>query len=77
MLEIKNLTKIYENGKKAVDFLNLSIESGDIYGFIGSLYQYHILFSYLLLGYLLMISFLTLTGQQKCQHYHLECLSYL
>lgn len=35
MLEIKNLTKIYKGGKKAVDDLSLSIESGDIYGFIG------------------------------------------
>ncbi len=36
MIEIKNLTKIYANGKKAVDNLTLSIESGDIYGFIGA-----------------------------------------
>ena len=35
MLEIKNLTKTYRNGKRAVDNLSLSIEAGDIYGFIG------------------------------------------
>ena len=35
MLEIKNLTKIYKGGKKAVSGLNLSVEAGDIYGFIG------------------------------------------
>lgn len=35
MLEIKNLTKIYKGGKKAVDELSLVIEAGDIYGFIG------------------------------------------
>nr|WP_201750530.1 ABC transporter ATP-binding protein [Senegalia massiliensis] len=36
ILEIKNLTKIYGNKKKAVDGLSLSIESGDIFGFIGA-----------------------------------------
>ena len=35
MLEIKNLTKIYKGGKKAVSNVNLSVEAGDIYGFIG------------------------------------------
>lgn len=35
MLEIKNLTKVYKGGKKAVSDLNLSVEAGDIYGFIG------------------------------------------
>ena len=35
MLEIRNLTKIYKNGKKAVDKLTLSVADGDIYGFIG------------------------------------------
>lgn len=35
MLEIKNLTKIYKGGKKAVSGLNISVEAGDIYGFIG------------------------------------------
>lgn len=35
MLEIKNLTKTYHGGKTAVKNLNLTIESGDIYGFIG------------------------------------------
>ncbi len=34
MLEIKNLTKIYGN-KKAVDNLSLTIEDGDLFGFIG------------------------------------------
>lgn len=35
MLKIKDLTKIYNKQKKAVDHVSLSIESGDIYGFIG------------------------------------------
>lgn len=35
MLEIKNLSKTYKNGKRAVDNLTLTIEDGDIYGFIG------------------------------------------
>ena len=35
MLEIKNLTKIYPNGKKAVSDLSMRIEDGDLYGFIG------------------------------------------
>lgn len=35
MLKIKEFTKIYTGGKKAVDNLNLEVEAGDIYGFIG------------------------------------------
>lgn len=35
MLQIKNLTKIYKGGKKAVNDLSLHVEPGDIYGFIG------------------------------------------
>ncbi|ADL52625.1 ABC transporter ATP-binding protein [Clostridium cellulovorans] len=35
MLTIKNFTKIYKGGKKAVDNLNLQVDAGDIYGFIG------------------------------------------
>lgn len=35
MLRIENLTKTYKGGKKAVSHLNLEIEAGDIYGFIG------------------------------------------
>lgn len=35
MLEIKHLSKTYKGGKKAVDDLSLTIEAGDIYGFIG------------------------------------------
>lgn len=35
MLTIRNFTKSYKGGKKAVDNLNLVVESGDIYGFIG------------------------------------------
>lgn len=35
MLSIKNFTKIYKGGKKAADNLNLEIQAGDIYGFIG------------------------------------------
>lgn len=36
MLEIKNFTKSYDGKKKVVDNLSLSIEKGDIYGFIGA-----------------------------------------
>lgn len=35
MLEIKNFTKIYKGGKKAVNGLNLEVYPGDICGFIG------------------------------------------
>lgn len=35
MLEIINYTKTYKGGKKAVDGLSLTVEAGDIYGFIG------------------------------------------
>ncbi len=35
MLQIKNLTKIYKGGKKAVNNLSLEVKPGDIYGFIG------------------------------------------
>ncbi len=35
MLEIKNLTKTYKGGKTAVDNLSLTVQAGDIYGFIG------------------------------------------
>lgn len=35
MLEIRNLTKTYKGGKKAVANLNLTVQPGDIYGFIG------------------------------------------
>ncbi|MEI7885534.1 MAG: ABC transporter ATP-binding protein [Clostridia bacterium] len=35
MLKIKNLSKTYKNGKKAVDSLNIEVSAGDIYGFIG------------------------------------------
>lgn len=35
MLEIKNLTKVYKGSKKAVSNLTLTVEAGDIYGFIG------------------------------------------
>ena len=35
MLEIKNFSKSYTNGKKAVDNLNLTVEAGEICGFIG------------------------------------------
>ena len=35
MLAIRNLSKTYSGGKKAVSNLNLMVESGDIYGFIG------------------------------------------
>lgn len=35
MLKITNLSKSYKSDKKAVDQLNLEVESGDIFGFIG------------------------------------------
>ena len=35
MLEIKGYTKTYGEGKKAADNVNITVESGDIYGFIG------------------------------------------
>ena len=35
MLEIQNLVKSYGNGPRAVDGLTLSVDAGDIYGFIG------------------------------------------
>lgn len=35
MLEIKNYTKVYGEGKKAADNVTLNVESGDIFGFIG------------------------------------------
>lgn len=35
MLEIKNLSKTYKGGKKAVSNLSLTVKAGDIYGFIG------------------------------------------
>lgn len=35
MLSIRNFSKIYKGGKKAVDNLSLEVEAGDIYGFIG------------------------------------------
>ena len=35
MLTIKNLTKRYKGSNKGVNHLNLQIEAGDIYGFIG------------------------------------------
>ena len=35
MLEIRNLTKTYKGGKRAVDNLSLTVEKGDIFAFIG------------------------------------------
>lgn len=35
MLEIKNFSKTYKGGSKAVDNLNIVVEAGDIFGFIG------------------------------------------
>ncbi|EEP27261.1 ABC transporter ATP-binding protein [Shuttleworthella satelles] len=36
MLEISNFSTVYSNGHVAVDNLNLTVEAGDIYAFIGS-----------------------------------------
>ena len=35
ILEIKDFTKTYSGGKRAVDGLSLTVQAGDIYGFIG------------------------------------------
>ena len=35
ILEIKDYSKVYGGGKKAADGVTLTVESGDIYGFIG------------------------------------------
>jgi len=35
MLQIREFSKSYKNGKKAVDHISLEVEAGDIYGFIG------------------------------------------
>ena len=35
MLKISNLSKTYKGGKKAVSGLNIEVEPGDIFGFIG------------------------------------------
>src|SRR5574344_830692 len=35
MIEIKNLTKTYAKSQKAVDNINLTINDGEIFGFIG------------------------------------------
>ncbi|UXR86869.1 betaine/proline/choline family ABC transporter ATP-binding protein [Staphylococcus felis] len=36
MLSIKNLTKVYEGGKRAVDNMNIDIEAGEFVAFIGT-----------------------------------------
>ena len=35
MLSIKNYSKTYSNGKKAVDNISIEVEAGDLYAFIG------------------------------------------
>lgn len=35
MLEIKNFSKIYPNGKVGAENINLVVEKGDIFAFIG------------------------------------------
>ncbi|QUG86199.1 ABC transporter ATP-binding protein [Bacillus nitratireducens] len=35
MLEVINFSKTYKGGKKAVDHLNITVQAGDIFGFIG------------------------------------------
>ncbi|SHJ32017.1 ABC transporter ATP-binding protein [Hespellia stercorisuis] len=35
MLEIRNFSKTYQKGKRAADHIDLTVEDGDIYGFIG------------------------------------------
>lgn len=36
MLSIKNLSKVYPGGKKAVDDISLDIQSGEFVAFIGT-----------------------------------------
>ena len=35
MIELKNISKVYKNGKKVIDNLNLAIKDGEIFGFLG------------------------------------------
>ena len=35
MLQITNLVKIYDNNKRAVDGASLTIDNGEIFGFVG------------------------------------------
>lgn len=35
MIEVKNLSKVYENNKKAVDDVSFTVNSGEIFGFLG------------------------------------------
>ena len=35
MLEIKNFSKVYPNGKVGANDINLNVESGDLFAFIG------------------------------------------
>ena len=35
MLKIEKVTKTYKGGKTAVDCLSLTVNAGDIFGFIG------------------------------------------
>ena len=35
VLEIEHFSKVYKGGHRAVDDLSLTVEPGDIYGFIG------------------------------------------
>ena len=35
MIEIKNFSKSYQNGKKAVDNISLQVNDGEIFAFIG------------------------------------------
>ena len=35
MIEIKNVSKSYKKGKKIINNLNLKIEDGEIFGFLG------------------------------------------
>lgn len=36
MLKANHVSKIYEDGTKAITDINLHVQSGDIYGFIGA-----------------------------------------
>lgn len=35
MIEVKNFSKVYGNGKKAVDDISFEVRDGEIFGFLG------------------------------------------
>ena len=45
MLEIKNYSKSYAKGQKAVDNISLEVKKGDIFGFVGHLKGFYFIYS--------------------------------